>query len=252
MKARCLIVDDEPPALEVLRSYISETPNLELVGQCHHAIEAFSFLQSNKVDLLFLDIQMPRLLGTDFMRALSQPPKVIFTTAFREYALEGFELDAVDYLLKPFSLDRFLKSVNKAQSADQKQNELTLLNKNPGDRFLYFRSDRKMVKVMLDEIRYIESLKDYVKIHLDGQTILTKQTISSVETMLPAGEYIRIHRSFIVSLKKISSYASTSVFLGKEELPIGPHARNYVLSKLKTSWENSTPSNHKQQSGVHG
>jgi DNA-binding LytR/AlgR family response regulator len=198
-------------------------------------MEAFSFLQENKVDLLFLDIQMPRLLGTDFIRALPHPPKVIFTTAFREYALDGFELNAVDYLLKPFSLDRFLKSVHKAQHSDQKQNEVTLAKENSGERFLYFRSDRKMVKVILDEIRYIESLKDYVKIHLDGQTILTKQTISSVETMLPAREYIRIHRSFIVATKKVSSYSSTSVFLGKEELPIGPHSRNYVLTKLKTN-----------------
>ena len=244
MKARCLIIDDEPPALEVLKSYIQETPSLELVGQCHHAIEAFSFLQENEVDLLFLDIQMPRLLGTDFVRALPQPPKVIFTTAFREYALDGFELNAVDYLLKPFSLDRFLKSVHKALHSEQKQIGLPVVKENSTHRFLYFRADRKMVKVMVDDIRYIESLKDYVKIHLDQQTIVTKQTISSVETMLPADEYIRIHRSYIVSIKKITSYSSASIFLGKEELPIGPHSRTFVMAQLKTNWGSSTPSSH--------
>ena len=145
---RCLLVDDEPPALEILRTYINTLPGLEIVGECHHAVAAFDFLQRHDVDILFLDVMMPQLLGTDLLKAIPQPPKVIFTTAYREYAVEGFELGATDYLLKPYSLDRFLKAVYRALDQDVAKNETITSN---GDRFLYIRADRKMVKVMIDD-----------------------------------------------------------------------------------------------------
>jgi len=233
MKMKCLLVDDEPPALDVLRNYIEATPSLEITGECHHGMEAFEFMQHHEVDLVFLDIQMPKLLGTDLIKALPHPPKVIFTTAHREYAADGFDLNAVDYLLKPFSLDRFLKAVHKAQQAEHKQaiaNTNSVQNEN--ERFLYFRADRKMVKVMVDDIQYVESLKDYVKIITPLQTVITKQTIKAVEEMLPGDDFIRVHRSFIVAVNKINSYTPHAVFIQKEEIPIGPLYRNEVTKSL--------------------
>ncbi|HEY5824165.1 MAG TPA: LytTR family DNA-binding domain-containing protein [Cyclobacteriaceae bacterium] len=228
---KCLLVDDEPPAIEVLRRYIETTPSLEVTGECHHGMEAFEFIRQNKVDLIFLDIQMPKLLGTDLMKALPHPPKVIFTTAYREYAADGFDLNAVDYLLKPFSLDRFLKAVHKAQQGDLIV-DLKTETIPENDRFLYFRADRKMVKVIVNDIQYIESLKDYVKIITGSQTITTKQTITAVEAMLPADHFLRIHRSFIVAVNKINSYTPQSVFIQKEEIPVGPLYRNEVAKRL--------------------
>lgn len=232
MKLKCLLVDDEPPAIEILKQYVSAVPSLEIAGECKHGIDAFSFLQQNKVDLIFLDVNMPQLSGMELIRSLPHPPKVIFTTAHREYAADGFDLNAIDYLLKPFSMERFLKAIHKAQS-----NEQTVLHKEEAltveaDRFLYFRADRKMVKVMVDDIRYIESLKDYVKIFHDVQPLVTKQTITAVEDMLPADHFIRVHRSFIVALDKITSYNQQALFIGNEEIPIGPLYRNEVIRRV--------------------
>jgi DNA-binding LytR/AlgR family response regulator len=222
-KFTCLLVDDEPPALEILNHYIRETPLLEVVKECHHALAAFEFLQQHHVDLIFLDVQMPRLLGTELLKSLPQPPKVIFTTAYRDYAVDGFELGAVDYLLKPYSFDRFLRAVHKVLDLEHRKEPVV---KNPlgtqSERFLYVRADRKMVKVMVDEIQYVESLKDYVRILVKDHQIITKQTITALEEMLPENEFVRIHRSFIVSLRKIDSYNHHSVFLNKIELPVGP------------------------------
>jgi DNA-binding LytR/AlgR family response regulator len=233
IKMKCLLVDDEPPAIEVLRRYIETTPSLEVAGECYQGVEAFEFIRQNKVDLIFLDIQMPKLLGTDLIKALTHPPKVIFTTAHREYAADGFDLNAVDYLLKPFSLDRFLKAVHKAQQRDLPVDVKTEATPEI-DRFLYFRADRKMVKVMVNDIQYIESLKDYVKIITNSQTVITKQTITAVEEMLPADHFLRIHRSFIVAMSKINSYTPQSVFIQKEEIPVGPLYRNEVVKRLTT------------------
>jgi len=232
-KFRCLLVDDEPPALEILNHYIQETPLLEIIGECHHALAAFEFLQKYQVDLIFLDVQMPRLLGTDLLKSLPHPPKVIFTTAFRDYAVEGFELGAVDYLLKPYSFDRFLRAVHKVLDLDQRTQPTareTMITQS--DRFLYVRADRKMVKVMVDDIMYIESLKDYIRIFMKDQQIITKQTITSLEEMLPELEFVRIHRSFIVALKKIDSYNHHAVFLNKTELPVGPLYRQEIMKRL--------------------
>ncbi len=234
MKIRCLIVDDEPPALEVLRAHIANTPMLEVVGECHSAVAAFEFLQHQSVDLLFLDIQMPKLLGTDLVKALAMPPKVIFTTAHREYAMDGFDLNAVDFLLKPISFDRFLKAVQKAVPHETRTPRVEE-TASSSSRFLYFRADRKMVKVVVDDIKYVESLKDYVKIFHGAQPLITKQTIMAVEEMLPSGEFLRIHRSFIVAINKISSFSQHSVFIGGNEIPVGPLYRSEVYKKLTQS-----------------
>ncbi len=224
INARCLIVDDEPLARDVLRRYFTKLPVLNLVGECSNAIDAFVFLQSNEVDILFLDIRMPELLGTELIQSLKNPPKVIFTTAYKEYALDGFDLDAVDYLLKPIRFDRFLKAVNKA--LPDNQNDLKTIEplesgRKSGVDSIYLRIDRRQVKIVLDDILYIESDKDYIKIFTHDKMHLSRQTISSIEALINKNEFVRIHRSFIVSINKIKSYTHELVEINKKELPIG-------------------------------
>ena len=234
MKLQCLLVDDEPPALEVLQAYIREVAYLELVATCDNALQAFGVLQQHPVDLLFLDIKMPKLLGTDFLRSLRHPPQVIFTTAYREYAYEGFELDAVDYLLKPISLERFLKAVAKASPSDAAPPVFEPRQGTNREPFLYFRSDRKMVKVVLRDILYVEGLKDYVKIHLlAGPALVVKQTINGLEEKLSESNFLRIHRSFIVALDKIRTYNARHIEVASAELPIGRLFRQRVEEVLK-------------------
>lgn len=231
---RCLIIDDEPPAREIIRRYVQEIPTLQLMGECANAIQALTALQQHPVDLLFLDIRMPQLNGTDFIKTLKNPPKVIFTTAFSEYALEGYELDVVDYLMKPIRFDRFVKAVNKAYplhgaTAPLKPVVPTVTEEKKNESFVYFRADRKMVKVMLDDILYIESMKDYIKVNTVQGVIITKQSISSVEAMLPEKLFVRTHRSFIVSINKIKSFTNELVEVDKTDIPIGKLFRNGVM-----------------------
>jgi two-component system, LytTR family, response regulator len=229
---RCLIIDDEPPAREIIRRYVQEIPTLKLMGECANAIQALTALQQHAVDLLFLDIRMPQLNGTDFIKTLKNPPKVIFTTAFSEYALEGYELDVVDYLMKPIRFDRFLKAVNKAYPLTGQATKPvapTVMEEKKNESFVYFRADRKMVKVMLDDILYIESMKDYIKVNTVQGVIITKQSISSVEAMLPEKLFVRTHRSFIVSINKIKSFTNELVEVDKTDIPIGKLFRNGVM-----------------------
>jgi DNA-binding LytR/AlgR family response regulator len=238
-KIRCLIVEDEPPAQKILIKYIMQVNALSLSGTCSSAVEAISFLQQNSVDLIFLDIQMPGLLGTKFIRTLNNPPKVIFTTAYRKFALEGFELDAVDFLLKPIAFERFLKAVNKIlqtnlQTAQTQVAgvENTAEAANP---FLYFRAERKMVKVLLRDILYIEGLKDYVRIRTTTKTIVTKHLLSSLAEMLPVDFFLRIHRSYIVAVHRIDSYNADTVEIAKTGLPIGRLFKHNVGKCLNSS-----------------
>ena len=231
---RCLIIDDEPPAREIIRRYVQEIPSLQLMGECSNAIQALTILQQQTIDLLFLDIRMPQLNGTDFIKTLKNPPKVIFTTAFSEFALEGYELDVVDYLMKPIRFDRFLKAVNKAyplngSSPAPKTAAASVVEEKKNESFVYFRADRKMVKVMLDDILYIESMKDYIKVFTTQGVIITKQSISSVEAMLPDKLFVRTHRSFIVSINKIKSFTHELVEIDKTDIPIGKLFRNGVM-----------------------
>ena len=229
MKYKCIIVDDEPPAIRILKNYIETMENLEIVGTCNNAFQAMDILTKEKIDLLFLDINMPKLLGTQLLKTIQHPPKVIFTTAHKDYAIEAFELDAIDYLLKPVSFERFIKAVNKFSQMSNIESEDTISHAPP---FLYFRSDRKMVKVLLEDITYIESYKDYVVIHRHNVTDLkVKYAISSVENMLPQHLFLRIHRSFIVSVNKVTAFTNNDVEIGKKEIPVG---RSYtdVFKKL--------------------
>jgi DNA-binding LytR/AlgR family response regulator len=228
----CLIVDDEPPAREVLKRYIQKLPMLHLAGECGNALQVIPFLHTHPIDILFLDIRMPQLNGLELVSTLVNPPKIIFTTAFAEHALESYELQATDYLLKPIKFERFVKAVNRTlpQPAVPAFASEPLLVAE--DNFLYFRADRKMVKVMLKDILYIESLKDYVKIITSGEQVITKYSMAALEAMLPATGFIRIHRSFIIAVKKLSAYTSTHVQLGTIELPIGKMYQHEVLKNL--------------------
>jgi DNA-binding LytR/AlgR family response regulator len=241
-KIKCLIVDDEPPAREILKQHIAGVEALELVGTCSNAVEAISFLKDHQTDLIFLDIQMPQLPGTNFIRTLKSPPKVIFTTAFRKYALEGFELDAVDYLLKPISFERFLKGVNKvlqmSSSLPATVSSIVQDNKESAHPFLYFRVDRKMVKVFFHDILFVEALKDYIKIVMPNRTVITKYVLTTLAELLPADEFLRIHKSYIVAINKIDSYNTDTIQIAKHELPIGrlyKHDVNRVLNASAAS-----------------
>ncbi len=227
---RCLIVDDEPQAHEVLKAYIAATPSLEWAGSCQNALEVMPMLRENSIDLLFLDIQMPRLLGTELVKTLNPRPKVIFVTAHRDFAMEGFDLDAIDYLLKPVSFERFLKAVNKLTPL---QHSSTFDPVPVAQKFLYFRVDRKMVKVWLKDILYVESLKDYVRIFTIQGPLITKLSLSSLVEMLPDEDFIQVHRSFIVSGNQIDAYAPDSIKVGKTEIPVGPLYKNTLKERMQ-------------------
>jgi two-component system LytT family response regulator len=231
LKIKCIIVDDEPMARDVIRRYVEKTPILQLLEEFGNAIDAMVFLQEHPVDIIFLDIKMPQLSGTDFVRSLRNVPKIIFTTAFKEYAHEGFELDVVDYLLKPIRFDRFLRAVNKAfpQKQEMEVNGSNMDISKSTTSFIYLRVDRKMIKVLLDDIIFIESEKDYVKVFTEKGFIVTRQTIASVEAMLSESQFVRIHRSYIISLAKLKSFTADTVEIGSKELPIGRLYRNSFM-----------------------
>ncbi len=231
MKIHCLIVDDEPLAIDVLVSHINNIPGLEIVGTCQNAFEAMELLKQKQVDLIFLDVRMPKLMGHEFYRTLRNPPKVIFTTAHKEFAVDAFDLEAVDYLMKPITMERLIKAVNRISLAPIPVNsEENHLLETEG--FLYFRSERKMIKVNYNDILYIESMKDYVRVVRENdKPILVKQSISSVEESLPAHLFMRIHRSFIVSIQKITAFTNHDVEIGGKEIPIG-RLYSHQLEKL--------------------
>jgi DNA-binding LytR/AlgR family response regulator len=219
MTYKCIIADDEPPAIKVLKKYIGDVPQLELCATCKNGFEVLNHIHEKKVDLIFLDIYMPKLFGTELLRSLMYPPKVIFTTAHKKFAVEAFELDAIDYLLKPISFERFLKAVNKALQVNHVP---TAEAPAPAVNFVYFRTDRKMIKVFLKDILFLESYKDYVIIHLkENKELKIKLTLNHIENMLPGNQFIRIHRSFIVSIDNITAYTKSDVEIGRIELPIG-------------------------------
>ncbi|MBO3697409.1 LytTR family DNA-binding domain-containing protein [Roseivirga sp. E12] len=233
----CIIVDDEPLAREVLESFVGRIDGLDLLASCDNAIKAFDILKKEKVDLIFLDIQMPKLNGIDFLKVLDPIPNVIFTTAYREYAIESYELNVVDYLLKPISFQRFLMAVNKAMNGGSKESEeqLTPIDELRSDApYIFLKADRKMVKVYLKDILYIESLKDYVRIKLPQKDVISLQKISFLEQKLPEDCFIRIHRSFIVPIKKIEAFSNNVIEIGGTELPIGRNYKEKVLEVLNS------------------
>ncbi len=232
MKFTCLIVDDEPLARKLIASHVSKIDNLEVVGECGNAIEAGNFLRSRKVNLIFLDIQMPEINGLQFIGTLKNPPAVILTTAYRDFAAEAFDLDVVDYLLKPISFERLMKSVNKFFDKQTASGSGITVEGDTQESFLYVRADRKVYKVLLDEILFLESMDEYVKVHLANKTLITRENISSLEQKLPSPHFIRIHRSFLLNTKHIKAISGEAVDIGGKELPFGRAYKKAALAAL--------------------
>lgn len=230
---RCIIVDDEAIAREILESHIAKIDSVKVVASCKNALDAFKVINSEEIDLIFLDINMPEITGLSFARSMTRDIKIIFTTAYREYAVDGFDLQAVDYLLKPISFERLLQAVNKFMNErinttpqGRTDNEL-----EHEDSF-FVRSDRKMTRINFDDILYIESLSDYVKIHLQDKTVVTRETLSNIEERLPGKDFLRIHRSYLVSVSSIESFTNETIVVQKHELPISRSHKEDVLKRL--------------------
>ncbi|MFB9842642.1 LytR/AlgR family response regulator transcription factor [Mucilaginibacter ginsenosidivorans] len=232
-KIKCLLLDDEPLALNVLESYILQFPHLELAGKCTNPLDAISILKSRHIDLLFLDIKMPVLNGINLLKTLSNPPKVILATAYRDYALESYDLNVLDYLLKPISFERFVIAINKFQPVQVSASSVSSGLALSEERFVYFKSNKKMIKVFLKDILWVESLRDYIKIITKEQTIVSYERISHLEEKLPDDMFMRIHRSFIVAIDHIRSFTSLHIQVADSELPIGRLYKNEVLKQLK-------------------
>ena len=229
----CIIVDDEPVARDILISYIEKIPNLNLIKSCKNALEAFEIINTQKVDLFFLDINMPEVSGLSLAKMISKESKVIFTTAYREYAVEGFNLKAVDYLLKPIAFERFLEAVNKYFETLKVGSSTLDKVREVASEFFFVRSERKMVKINFEEILYIESLSDYIKIHQENKTIVTRETITNIEAKLPQSQFLRIHRSYIVAVKSIESYTSEFIEIKNKALPISRTYKESILKKME-------------------
>jgi DNA-binding LytR/AlgR family response regulator len=234
MKTKCIIVDDEPLAIKVIKNHLQSFEDVEIVAECSNAIETDKVLREQNIDLIFLDIEMPKISGFEFLKSLKKHPKVIIITAYRNYALKGYEYDIVDYLLKPVSFDRFYIAMNKFY----KQNKAVDIQVfDDGDRtgkpFIYFNEDKTIHKIYLDEILYLESFREYIKVHTTDKSIMTKLPISKIEEKLKDHEFIRIHKSFIISVSKVSSFNSRVITIKNNELPIGRTYKDLVMKTLK-------------------
>ena len=236
MKTKCLIIDDEPLARDLIRNHIEKLDSFEIVAECGDAMKALQELRDQKVDLMFMDIQMPQITGIEFLKILKNPPKVIITTAFREYALDGFELDVVDYLLKPITFERFLKSVNKYYQETQEEvrtNTPVAEVTQAEESFIYVKENKRVIKVYLHDILYVEGLSEYVQIYTDRKKIITKTSMTNLEEKLPGDGFLRIHKSFIVSLSRIEAFTTHSIEVPGKEIPIGRSYKNAVLEALQ-------------------
>ncbi len=233
MKYKCLIIDDEKLARRLIENHLMQLDDFELVASCSSAIKASKILQEETIDLLILDIEMPVLKGTDFFKNLVHKPKVIFTTAYRDYAIEGFELDAVDYILKPITFHRFFKGIEKFRNLQRNIEAAPLIPKNTESTatFIYVRVNRKQVKVNFDTILYVESIKDYIKIHTEKEVLITKHSISSFEKKLDS-RFCRVHRSYIVNKDKITAYTKNDIEIERIEIPIGDNFRKNIAAFL--------------------
>ena len=231
-KYNCIIVEDEPLAAEVLQDYVRQIHFLELKAVCSNAIYAMEMLQKEKIDLIFLDIHMPKLKGLDFLKTLKNPPQVIITTAYQEYALQGYELSVIDYLLKPIEFNRFLMAVNKLKQQPVSKTPVVDTPAQINRPYLYFNVRKKQIKVFVDEILYIESLREYIRITTKDKNILTKMQLGEIEGKLTKNSFLRVHRSFIIAKNKIDAYSATGVEINGKEIPIGRNYKEFVLSNL--------------------
>lgn len=231
MLYKCLIVDDEKLARELIETHLSQLDNFKLVASCSSALEAHKVLQSETIDLLFLDIEMPVLKGTDFLKTLKHKPKVIFTTAYRDYAVEGFDLNAIDYLLKPITFLRFFQAIEKfadiykSSSSDSENSKIE-------EAYMFVQSNKKNIKIFFDDVTYIESIKDYIKIHQLDSSVMLKHGITAFEEKLDS-RFLRVHRSYIVNKQKITAYTKQDIEIGKIEIPIGDFYKANVIKHLK-------------------
>ena len=230
-KVTCIIVDDEPTARDIIETHLSAIHQIDIIAKCSSALEAFNIINQNKVDLIFLDINMPDISGISFAKSINKDIKIIFTTAYREYAIEGFDLHAVDYLLKPIPFDRLLKAVHNYFDVYHKA-PVNTEKETPISDFIFVRSDRRMKKINFYDILYIESYSDYLKIHCTSETIITRVNISIIEAKLPQEYFVRVHRSYIVSLSHIESFSNEELILNKKSIPISRSYKEEVIKFL--------------------
>lgn len=243
MKYNCVIVDDERPALKLLTAYIKKLPHLELVASCEDAFEAIAALQNHHVDILFLDIHMPEFTGIELLQSLKQKPQVVMTTAYREYAVEGFEMQVTDYLVKPFSFERFLQAVNKAtqnlnkakppESNSSSSETLSDISDKKHDAYFFVKTNHKMEKVPLEEILYIESMREYVSIQLSSRRFVVHQTMNAMEEKLPLPDFMRVHRSYIIGLNHIQTIMGNVLNINGKEIPIGGSYRKSFFDQIE-------------------
>lgn len=233
----CVIIDDEPLAIRVIESHIAHIPGVKVLAVFDNALDGFAYIQQNAVDLLFLDIQMPRMTGIEFLKSIRQRPYVILCTAYREYALEGFDLDVADYLVKPIPLNRFMQAISKVFRLQNKKISFLpqpeIATTLPIQPFVYVKADKSMIRVLLEDILYVESIKNYVKIITPQKPIITMQKISLMEEKLPKRYFLRVHRSFIIALDKIEKFTATNVTINQQLIPIGRLYKNEVLKRLE-------------------
>lgn len=230
-KYNCIIVEDEPLAAEILKDYIDQVPFLNLITVCEDAIYALDVLQKEKIDLIFLDINLPKLKGFDFIKTLKNPPNIIITTAYHEFALQGYEFNVIDYLMKPIAFNRFLVAVNKLKQSNETTPTPQTMQENERE-YLFFNVSKKMVKVYLDEVVYIESVKEYISVVTANKTILVKFQLGQIEALLPKNNFIRIHRSFIVAKNRVDAFSATDVEINNKQIPIGRSYKELVLSVI--------------------
>lgn len=234
-KIKCLIVDDEPVAREIIISFAAKIPQLEVVAACKNVSEAMEELSKAKVDLLFLDINMPGISGLTFAKSLDTNIKVIFTTAYREYAVDGFDLQVLDYLLKPISFERFFQAVQRVITDKTASNGGLKQKEEVAHDFIFVRADRKMVKITFEKLRYVESLGDYVKLYQEDDVVVTRETISNIESKLPKQQFVRVHRSYVVAVSAIDSFTNEYVEVAKKSIPISRSYKEQVLEKLNAN-----------------
>jgi len=233
MKIKCLLVDDEPLAIALLQKHMEQLDFFEVVGTCNNAVKALELLNTKDVDLLFLDIKMPKISGIDLLKTLRKPPKTIITTAHREFALDGYDLDIVDYLLKPITFDRFFKSVERYfRNVNKMVPEILPAT---GEAFIHIKSGNKYFKLNVKDILYVESLKDYIKVYTTQKAVVAKYKIGDIEKELTNKGFLRIHRSFIINIKNITAFTATDIEIGTVEIPIGASYKEYVFSVLNAA-----------------
>ncbi len=239
MKTRCLIIDDEPLAIKLIRTHLSKLESFEIAGECSHALKAIEFLSKEKIDLMFLDINMPEITGLEFLKSIPNPPYVIITTAYREYAIEGYDLDVVDFLLKPISFERFLKAINRYCNR-------TRLSSGEGEKApdqnekkqVYIQDGKNIFKLQYEDILYFEGYGEYVKVITTGKTYMVRESLTEFEQKLSADSFLRIHKSYIVNLNKITGFSTIHVLIKDIEIPIGRIFREKVVGILKSGNKN--------------